>query len=105
MLVEQRDGQAVKLGVRGLRDDLVDDLVLRVAADPIGDELAQELAFLGLRGRKHLHTSHVDHAPPLVLIGHLLRSSHVNTLLLSAHSEGSGSSSQATKIQYWSTMG
>src|SRR6476661_302722 len=67
VLVEQRDRQAVELRVRRLRDDLVDDLVLGMAANPVGNELTQELAFFGLRRREHLHTRHVDHAAPLIL--------------------------------------
>src|SRR5512140_2584221 len=43
VLVKQRDRQAVELGVRGLRHDLVDDLVLGMATDPVGDQLSQQL--------------------------------------------------------------
>src|SRR5687768_9815794 len=53
VLVEQRDGQAVKLGVRALRDDLVHDLVIGMAANPIGDQLTEQLALLGLGCREN----------------------------------------------------
>src|SRR5512142_48738 len=52
VLIEQRDRQAVKLGIRGLGHDLVEDLVLRVVADPVRDELAEELALFGLGCRE-----------------------------------------------------
>src|SRR6185295_14932769 len=61
VLVEQRDRQAMELGIRALRDDLVDDLVVRMTADPVGDELAKQLAFFRLRRRKHFHTGHINH--------------------------------------------
>src|SRR6185503_21304769 len=62
VLVEQRDGQAVELGIRALRDDLVDDLVIGMAANPIRDQLTQQLSLLGLRRRKNLHAGHIDNA-------------------------------------------
>src|ERR1043166_246673 len=61
VLVEQGDGQAVKLRVRALGDDLVDDLVVRVAADPISKERTEQFPLFGLRCRKPLHTSNIDH--------------------------------------------
>src|SRR5690606_8347576 len=66
VLVEQRDRQTVELGVRALRHDLVHDLVIGMAANPVGDQLAQELALLGLGRRKHFDTSDIDHPPILV---------------------------------------
>src|SRR5690242_15871603 len=48
-LVEERDGQAVELGIGRLRDDLVDDLVVLIGPDPVRDDLAEELALLRLR--------------------------------------------------------
>src|SRR5437588_13124608 len=53
----------MELGVRRLRDDLVDDLVVRMTTDPVGDHLAEKLALLGLRRRENLHTRQVDHSP------------------------------------------
>src|SRR6185503_13402775 len=61
VLVEQRDRETVKLGVRALRDDLVDDLVIRVTANPVGDELAQEFTLFCFCRREHLHASNVNH--------------------------------------------
>src|ERR1700712_5222161 len=49
VLVEQRDRETVELGVRALGHDLIDDLVIGVAADPVGDELAKQLALFRLR--------------------------------------------------------
>src|SRR5689334_18075752 len=61
VLVEQRDREAVELGVRALRDDLVDDFVVGVTADPVCDQLAEQLTLFRLRRREHLHTSNVNH--------------------------------------------
>src|SRR5215470_4054709 len=52
VLVEQRNRQAMELRVRRLCDDLVHDLVVGMAANPIGNELAEELALLGLCRRE-----------------------------------------------------
>src|SRR5437762_14151922 len=54
VLVEQRNREAVELGVRALRDDLVDDFVVRVTADPVSDQLAEQLTLFRLRRREHL---------------------------------------------------
>src|SRR5688572_5465006 len=56
VLVEQGDGEAVELRVRRLRHDLVDNFMLGMAANPVRDQLAQELALLRLRRREDLHT-------------------------------------------------
>src|ERR1041385_8580346 len=61
VLVEQCDGQAVKFGIRALRDDLVNDLVVGGAPEPGGDELSEEFALFRLRCREHLHSGNVDH--------------------------------------------
>jgi hypothetical protein len=66
VLEKQRDGQAVELGVRALRDDLVHDLVIGMAADPVGDQLPEELTLFGFCRGKDFHASHVDN-PSLVL--------------------------------------
>src|SRR3569623_894949 len=80
VLVRQGDGEAVEHGIRALRHGLVDDLVLRVAANPVGDQLTEQLELLGLGRRELLHTGYVDHAAsPLVLSCHL-HACH-NTLL------------------------
>src|SRR5690606_12712454 len=52
--IEERDGQAVELGVGRLGHDLVDDLHVGVATDPLRDRLPQRLPLLGLGGREHL---------------------------------------------------
>src|SRR5689334_7530874 len=83
VLIEQRDGQAVELGIRALRDDLVHDLVIGMAADPVGDQLTQELALLGLRRREHFHAGHVDH-PALILNSLRLHACHDSPLTLRA---------------------
>src|SRR5215510_7243297 len=61
VLVEQGDGQAVEFRIRALGDDLVNNLVIGVTADPVGDELTEQFALLRLRRREHLHAGNVDH--------------------------------------------
>src|SRR5690349_2050187 len=60
--VEERDGQTVKLLVRGLRDDLVHDLHGGVLLQPLGDVLAHVLAIARERGGEHLDAREADNA-------------------------------------------
>ena len=57
----ERDREAVKLGIRRLCNDLVDDLVLGMSPDPVGDRLAEVLTFTRFRCREHLQTKAVVH--------------------------------------------
>src|ERR1051325_10180239 len=66
VLVEQGDREAMELRVGALGHDLVDDLVVRMAANPIGNQLAEELALLGPRCGEHLHAGHIDR--PAVIV-------------------------------------
>src|SRR6185369_13706154 len=52
--VEQCDREAVKLAVRGLRNNLIRHLNARIRADPAGDVLTELLPLPRLRSRKHL---------------------------------------------------
>lgn len=52
--VHKRDRQAVELGVGRLGHDFVNDLVLGVGSDPVGDHLAEELAVPRLCRGEHL---------------------------------------------------
>jgi hypothetical protein len=83
VLVEQRDRQAVELRVRRLRHDLVDDVdAILVGAHPVGDDLAEELALLGLGRGEDLHAGHIDHAGSFVIRRLGCSSGHVDLAFL-----------------------
>lgn len=67
MLVEQRDREAVKLRIRGLSNDLVHQLEVRIVANPIGDHLTKQLTLFGFGCRKHLYPSYIDHTELFLL--------------------------------------
>lgn len=59
----------MKFTIGGLRDDLVEDLVLGMGSDPVRDQIAEELALACFRHREHfdseltlLAARHRDHA-------------------------------------------
>jgi hypothetical protein len=54
---DQRDREAVKLGVRGLGHDAIEDLVLGMRSNPLGDRFAENLTVACLGRRKHLETN------------------------------------------------
>src|SRR5690606_7977738 len=56
--------QAVELLVGGLRDDLVEDLHVRILANPPRDVLAHVLAIARQRGREDLHPGEMVHPQP-----------------------------------------
>ena len=59
----------MKLGVRGLRDDLVHKFEVRVITDPVRDHLTQELTLFGFGCGKHLHPGYIDHTEFFLLNG------------------------------------
>lgn len=79
--IEQGNREAVKFGIRGLRYDLVEDLVLGMKPDPVGDGFAKAITVDMLRGREDLQANRWNcaHTPPgPTVVGALGR---VNTVL------------------------
>lgn len=59
-LVEDRNRQAVKFRIRRLGNDLVDDLIVWIYSNPIGNEVTKQFALFRFGRGKYLHTSQVD---------------------------------------------
>src|SRR5678815_1917453 len=78
VLVEQGDREAMELRVGALGHDLVHDLVIGMAANPISNQLTEELALLGLRCREHFHAGHINR-PAVILRGlHTCHGTHLS---------------------------